>query len=256
MSGERENTEDQTGTDLPSIVFPDIGTPDVAETPAVAAPTVAEQIQAAQEKQSAEFRAREERYMSTIDRLVAGVGQPAPAAAQQTQTPRKLPDPIARPAEFNAEITRLVDERADARQRSADASTQEASAVETITTEFFKRNHDLVGLDEIVDHAWQKEAKRIVAAGGDPKKSLVTDPGMPDRIATTARARATELGINLEARSNAAPAAAAKPAGQANRTAGVSAGSIPAGGGAKSDAAKPQSFMSQLRTMQSESGYY
>lgn len=193
-----------------------------------------------------EYQRRFEQQQQTINQLLQGIRPREESPQQQAPGLGDLPDPVEAPDKFREALSRLVqDQVRSATSQFAQQQTQAQTRQQqlaAIRDRFWAQNKDLVGYNEFVESAYQREAARFQAAGINPEDVLLRDPDtISKRVAQMARDRMSELGIK------------ANPAPSGGRTAGLSAGTRVVPASPRKPAAEPDSdLVSEIEGFQSK----
>lgn len=199
----------------------------------------------AMRREREDYQRRFEQQQQTINQLLQGI-RPREDAPQQAPGIGDLPDPVESPDKFRDALNKLVQDQVLAatsqfeRQQTQAQTRQQQIA--SIRDRFWSENKDLVGYNEFVDAAYQREAARLQAAGLNPDDVVLRDPDtISKRVAQMARERMSELGIK------------ANPAPSGGRTAGLSAGTRAAPASPRKPAAEPESdLVSEIERFQAK----
>lgn len=190
-----------------------------------------------------ESREREERYMRTINQLLATQqGRGADTGGDNSGDAGTidfddLPDPVEDRKGFNKALAEKFGTVSQAQRAQIMQDMQRQNAVTSLETRFKTKYTDLAGKSALMRAAVQEEADAMRAEGLDPQQAAMNDQdGFIDRVANRMK---KELGQGDT-----------KPRG---RTRGVSAGSRQKGSN-KPPKEKPKGFLDQLKEAQLDSG--
>lgn len=280
MAKETQNTDSMEGEESTFAsdsdpVFPSIGAPDPeedGEKGSEGEDTVAARLAQLEEQREEDrrmFAEERKHWQSTVDRLLQGQAAPSGQASQGGQAPEPpkspevdfsgLPDPVDKPAEYQAELSRRMNSAmqqqvslTEQRVRAAQEQTQQQQNVyqqlDNMWEQFKTKYQDLADKQITLKGSVSAEIEGMRQRGVDPTQGMMADPdGFMERVASRMR---KELGEPDQGQSGSEGEAGNTPP---NRTKGLGNGTKVNGMSGKGGK-KPPGFLDQLKKVQLDSG--
>lgn len=256
MAEQAEQGEEQSREELEAMTFPPIGEEPESQQEEEGGEKTPDELSELRERlerfeaKEREFSERERRMQETIDKLLTSQQaqqRPAQSSGPEQISFNDLPDPVDKPDEFKRTLGERMQRMLASQQQAQTQQQTRQQRLDAVWNQFQSKYPELSKREALVNGVAALEANQLRSRGLDPQEALLADPdGFMDRIARKMR---QELGESEEGSDMSGQQEQQR---QANRTAGVSGGSQPRGGG--KGAQKSPGFIEQLKRAQQDSG--